>query len=261
MENYLTLKTEIKDQVATLWLARPEVHNALNDIMIREVSSFFTQIEENSRVRIIVIRGLGKSFCSGADLVWMKNAFTLSQQENLKESFELSDMFGLIFKSSKVVIGAVHGNVFGGGNGIVAACDLAYCLSDSKYSLSETRIGMAAASITPYLLQKMEASDLKELIFTARNFTGDEAAKYNLVNQSFSTANEMESYVNEIIQGIISNGSKAIAESKRLINQLTELGISEKMEQIPELLAKIRVSDEAQEGFSAFLEKRKPKWQ
>ena len=260
MENYLTLKTEINEYVITLWLARPDVHNALNDTMIREISTFFTQIEENDKIRIIVIRGLGKSFCSGADLLWMKKSFTLSEEENLKESLELSDMFGHIFKSSKVVIAAVHGNVFGGGNGIVAASDLSYCVADSKFSLSETRIGMAAASITPYLLQKMRASDLKELIFTARNFTGEEAANYNLINQSFSTPEKMESHLNEQINLILSNGRNAIIESKKLINQLTELAVSEKIEQIPNLLARIRISPEAQEGFSAFLEKRKPRW-
>ena len=260
MENYLTLNTDVKGEVVTLWLARPEVHNALNDTMIREISSFFMQIEEMRDIRVVVIRGRGKSFCSGADLAWMKQSFELNEVDNLKESYELSGMFGHIFKSSKVVIAAIHGNIFGGGNGIVAAADLAYCLSNSKFSLSETRIGMAAASITPYLLQKLHASDLKELIFTARNFNGTEAKGYKLVNQCFDNAQEMETHLETLIEGILHNGRKAIVASKKLINQLTEVGTEEKKEQIPDLLARIRVSDEAQEGFSAFLEKRKPKW-
>ena len=261
MENYLTLKTEIRGEVVTLWLARPEVHNALNDIMIREITSFFTHIEDIKQIRIVVIRGLGKSFCSGADLAWMKRSFALNAEENLRESFELSDMFGSIFKCTKIVIAAVHGNVFGGGNGIVAACDLAYCFADSKFSLSEARIGMAAASITPYLLQKLHASDLKELIFTARNFNGEEAKRYQMVNSCFSSSEEMESHLNVLVKEILSNGRNALVEAKRLINQLTEVAVTEKIKQIPDLLARIRVSDEAQEGFSAFLEKRKPKWQ
>ena len=170
-------------------------------------------------------------------------------------------MFGSIFKSSKIVIAAVHGNVFGGGNGIVAACDLAYCISNSKFSLSEARIGMAAASITPYLLQKLNTSDLKELIFTARTFTAEEAKEYQLVNKCFINLEEMDSHLQGLIDGILSNGRNALLESKKLINQLTEVAAIEKKKQIPDLLAQIRVSDEAQEGFSAFLEKRKPKWQ
>ena len=261
MENYLTLKAELKGEVITLWLARPDVHNALNDVLIREITSFFNQIEELKQIRIVVIRGLGKSFCSGADLAWMKRAFALSAEENLMESFELSNMFGSIFKSSKIVIAAVHGNVFGGGNGIVAACDLAYCISNSKFSLSEARIGMAAASITPYLLQKLNTSDLKELIFTARTFTAEEAKEYQLVNKCFINLEEMDSHLQGLIDGILSNGRNALLESKKLINQLTEVAAIEKKKQIPDLLAQIRVSDEAQEGFSAFLEKRIPKWQ
>jgi len=102
MVNFKTIVTELKGQVAILWLARPEVHNALNDIMIREISAFFMKIEENSEIRIIVIRGQGKSFCSGADLSWMKLAFSLTPEENLKESRELSNLFGQIFNSSKL---------------------------------------------------------------------------------------------------------------------------------------------------------------
>ncbi len=260
MEDYLTIKTQIKGEVITLWLSRPEVHNALNDLMIREISSFFTEIEENNKVRIVIIRGMGKSFCSGADLAWMKSSFTLNEAENLKESHQLSNMFNLIFKSNKVIIGAIHGNVFGGGLGLVAACDLAYCVTNAKFSLSETRIGMAAASITPYLLQKINPSNLKELIFTAKIFDGNEAVKYQLINQSFIDQEVMDIYLNSIIDQIIRNGKQAIVISKKLINQLTEIAVTEKIKQIPQLLAQIRVSPEAQEGFSAFLEKRKPKW-
>ena len=260
MDNYQTIKAEIKEHVATLWLARPDVHNALNDIMIREIISFFARIEEDGGIRIVVIRGSGKSFCSGADLMWMKKSFNLSESENLKESLELFEMFKVIFNSSKIVIAAVYGNVFGGGNGLVAVCDLAYCEVNSKFSLSETRIGMAAASITPYLLLKVHPADLKELIFTARSFSGEEAFRFQLVNQSFATTNEMESHLEEVIKQLLSNGRHAIMESKRLINQLTEKLVAENKEQIPDLLARIRVSPEAQEGFSAFLEKRKPKW-
>jgi len=260
MENYQTIKAEIKEHVAILWLNRPEVHNALNDIMIREITSFFTKINGAGEIRIVVIRGYGKSFCSGADLAWMKKSFTLSKPENLRESKELSEMFRVIFNSNKIVIASIHGNVFGGGIGLVAICDLAYCEANSRFSLSETRIGMAAASITPYLLLKVHPADLKELIFTARNFTGTEALKYQLVNQSFATTIEMESHLEGVITQILSNGRLAIMESKKLINQLTEKLLAENREQIPEILARIRVSPEAQEGFSAFLEKRKPKW-
>ncbi len=260
MKEFNTIVTELNDKVATLWLARPEVHNALDDIMIRELSTFFTKIEENSEIRLVVIRGKGRSFCSGADLNWMKRAFSLTAEENLKESKALSELFKVIYDSSKIVIAAVHGNVFGGGNGIVAVCDLAYCIDNAKFSLSETRIGMAAASITPYLLKKVHTADLKALIFSAMSFNGKDAVKYGLLNKSFPSLEFMELYLNSIISEILANGKLALIESKRLINRLTDLPMSKEMLQIPDLLARIRVSAEAQEGFSAFLEKRKPRW-
>jgi len=260
VKEFNTIVTELNGQVASLWLARPEVHNALDDMMIMELSRFFKKIGDHNEIRVVVIRGQGKSFCSGADLNWMKRAFNLTAAENLKESQELSELFNLIYNCSKIVIAAVHGNVFGGGNGIVAACDLAYCMDNAKFSLSETRIGMAAASITPYMLKKVHASDLKELIYTARNFDGQAAVNYGLLNQSFALAEDMDLHISKTIAEILGNGKQALFESKRLINRLTDHQIAEEMLQIPELLARIRVSKEAQEGFSAFLEKRKPKW-
>lgn len=260
MEEFNTIAIELNGQIITLWLARPEIHNALNDIMIHELSIFFTKIEEDSDIRLVVIRGQGRSFCSGADLNWMKRAFSLTDEENLRESEELSAMFALIFNSSKIVIAVVHGNVFGGGNGLVAACDLAYCVDNSKFSLSETRIGMVAASITPYMLKKVHAADLKELIFSARRFNGKEAVKYGLLNKSFPSPEFMELYLDTIIYEILANGKQALIESKRLINLLMEQSMAEQIGKIPDLLAQIRVSPEAREGFSAFLEKRNPKW-
>lgn len=260
MENYQTIAPELEGPIVTLWLSRPEVHNALNDIMIREISSFFLEIEGMNEIQMVILKGQGKSFCSGADLQWMKNASSLSAEENLRACKELSDMFSAIFNSSKITVAAVHGNVFGGGNGLVAACDLAYGMSETRFSLSETRVGMAAVSITPYLLQKIRASDLKELIFSAKSFNGEGAVKIGLLNQSFETTETLDRYIHEITTQILANGRQALITSKRLINRITIQTMEKEMEQIPELLAQIRVSQEAREGFSAFLEKRKPNW-
>jgi methylglutaconyl-CoA hydratase len=260
MENYQAIRVESNGPVVTLLLSRPEVHNALNAVMIREITRFFSEIEKSGEVRLVIIRGSEKSFCSGADLRWMKNAFSLSPTENLRESEELSAMFRTIFDSSKIVIAAVHGNVFGGGNGLVAVCDLAYSLHDARFSLSETRLGMTAASITPYLLQKIAASDLKDLIFTAKTFGGEEAVRFGLVNQSFPTHEAMDLHVNNIVDQVLANGIQALVTSKRLINQLTMTQMTGILEQVPRILAQIRISPEAREGFTAFLEKRKPNW-
>lgn len=261
MGNYQTIHPEFDGTVVTMWLSRPEVHNALDQVMIREIISFFSEAEKMDELRFVIIRGRGKSFCSGADLQWMKNAFNLTSGENLKESQELSLMYSSIFESSKIVLAAVHGNIFGGGNGLVAVSDLAYCLENSRFCLSEARIGMAAATITPYLLQKIKAADLKELIYSARSFNGEDAMKYGLVNQSFPSEDAMNRSINELIAQMTENGKMALPASKQLINKITFLNMAGEMEKIPELLANIRVSYEAQEGFKAFLEKRKPNWE
>jgi len=260
LKDFKTIATVTNGQVVTLWLARPETHNSFNDVMISEITTFFTELEREDNLRIIVIRGEGKSFCSGADLAWMRKSFTLTDQDNLKECEALSVMYKSIYHCSKMVIAAVHGNVFGGGVGLVAVCDLAYCVSNCRFSLSETRIGMAAASITPYLLQKIRPADLKELIFTAKSFDGEVAVRYGIVNQTLSDQEALDLYVNKITSSILANGKQAVKESKKLINRLSTKMMSEEIEHIPALLAKIRVSAEAQEGFTAFLKKRAPQW-
>jgi len=261
MEKFQTIKIEFDGSVVTLWLSRPEVHNALNSTMTREIIQFFAALEEMNFIRMVVIRGKGPSFCSGADLREMKSAILLEPDENMRECQELSGLFASIFNSSKIVVAMVHGNVFGGGNGLVAAADLAFGTNECRFSLSETRIGMAAASITPYLLKKLSSSELKELVFTAREFTGTEAVRNGLLNQSYATTEELEIKMASLIHQIQKNGKTAMASSKKLINNLTMLAWSKQLEQIPELLAEIRISPEAQEGISAFLEKRKPNWE
>jgi len=261
MEKFQTILSERQGSVVTLWLNRPEVHNALNERLILELTSFFTEIEDDPDIRIVILRGKGTSFCSGADLLWMKNGLQLSQEENLRECRELSELFATIYRSSKIVIAVVHGNVFGGGNGLVAVCDFAFCDSGASFSLSETRIGMVAASITPYLMQKIRIAELKNLVFSARHFTGDEAAQLGLVNRTFPSTDLVNRYVGELILLVLANGKEALKESKYLINRLSMLSMASEILQIPAILARIRISKEAQEGFSSFLEKRRPNWQ
>ena len=260
MSTYTTLKYIEKDQIATIYFARPEVHNALNNIMIEEIISIFKEIENNPSIRIVILRGEGKSFCSGADLSWMKKSFTLTPEENLKECETLAQLFSTIYSSSKVVIAAIHGNAYGGAIGIIATCDLAYCVNNAKFVLSEAKLGVVAATITPYLLLKINHSQLKELIFTAKLFDGPNAMELNLVNNSYDSEEKLDLELDKITTQILQNGTQAIIESKKLLNKLVLNNISSFKDSLPQLLAKTRVSPEAKEGFTAFLEKRKPDW-
>jgi methylglutaconyl-CoA hydratase len=262
MQNsFETIFTELKDKVAFLKLNRPEQHNALNRTMVQELTRFFRHIGDDPRVQVVVMRGEGRSFCSGADLLWMKNSVNLTPEENLKESEELSELFETIRGCSKVVIGMAHGSIYGGGNGLLAACDLAYCLDDCRFSLSETRIGLAAATIAPYLLFRMPAHAVKELVFTAQLFNGAEARSTGLVNRSFASQEEMEDHVNQTLDSILRGGPASLIESKKLINNLSGFMFPEETSnEMARILAGLRVSPEAQEGMQAFVEKRKPNW-
>jgi methylglutaconyl-CoA hydratase len=262
MQNsYENIQVTAEGQVAKLWLNRPEQHNAFNRNMVRELTSFFHEAGQSADLRIILMQGNGKSFCAGADLQWMKNSINLSPAENIKETAELSAMLQAIYNCGKVVIGMAHGNIFGGGNGLLAACDLAYCTADSRFSLSETRIGLVAATIAPFLLNRMTPSVVKELVFTAQFFDGNQAERAGLVNRSFSLPEEMESYIDHLIYAVLNGGPVSVTTSKQLINRLTgTLYPEETMDSLAELLATTRISEEAQEGMTAFLEKRKPDW-
>lgn len=259
--NYETIEFTINGKVAHLRLNRLEQHNAMNRTMVLELTRFFREADSSDQIMVVTISGNGKSFCSGADLLWMKNSVELSEDENHRETLELSEMFEAISHCSKVVIGMAHGNIFGGGNGLLAACDMAYCTHDSRFSLSETRIGLVAATISPYLIRRIQPSLVKEMVFTAVRFDGIRAEATGLVNRSFGTREEMGRYVMEVINAILQGGPNSILDSKQLINRLSEYCFPDMIyEEMARMLAVTRVSKEAQEGMLAFLEKRKAKW-
>lgn len=261
MDNFEYINVEQNKFITTLWLNRPQKHNALFPELMEEVIDFFHSVEDDQDCRVVVIRGNGISFCAGADLKWMSDAYSLSDEENLNESRLLSKFFSTIYKTSKVTIGIAHGNIFGGGNGLLAACDIAYGLDDAVFSLSETRLGLIAASISQYMLLKIKPSVYKELIFTARRFNGKEAAEIGLLNKSFHSQSELESHLKSTLESILKAGPKSLVGSKNIINQLLDpLHSDGIIENIPKLFAEVRLSSEAHEGFSAFLEKRKPHW-
>lgn len=261
MTNTKNIFIENHGAVETLWLNRPEKYNALNPDLMREVIQYFQEIENNTALRIVVIRGKGSSFCAGADLNWMNESANLSAEENLQDSRLLTDFFSTIYYSSKITIAVAHGNIYGGGNGIVAASDLAFALSGSRFSLSETRLGLIAATITPFMLQRLHPSTYKLLVFSARPFDGDQAQQIGLVNQAFDTYQMLDDYLEALLDAMLKGGPNALGGSKRLINELLDPAKSQEVkERIPKLLADMRVTDEAREGFAAFLEKRKPNW-
>ena len=260
MKNYKTIELEIKNEVGIIWLNRPEIHNAFNEVMIAELIEMFKGIKENDEVKIVVLRGRGKSFCAGADLNWMRNVANYSYDDNYKESLNLSNCFYEIYTCPKPTIAIVHGAAIGGANGLLAACDFAYADENTTFSLSEVKIGIVPACISPYVTKRVGEYGSKELMLTGKRFKGEEAAYHRLVNKSLPT-NQMEDYLEEVIALLKTSGPKAMSHCKNLIYDISnKLTLQEAIGYTAKMIADIRASEEGQEGMAAFLEKRKPNW-
>jgi len=258
-KKYETLKFEIKNNIVTIWLNRPEVHNAFNGKMLFELSDILQEINTSKEIRVVIFTGEGKSFSAGADLNWMKEMINYSYEENLKDSEMISKVFYLIYTLTKPVIAAINGATIGGGMGFVGASDIIIASDKAKFGLSEVRIGLVPACISPYLFRKAGEGALKELFITGMRFTPEKALKINLINYVIEHKKLLE-FAYEIAEKLRMCGPDAIAVCKKLFYQVPDMDIETAYNYTTDEIAKLRISDEAQEGMKAFLEKRKPQW-
>ena len=258
--NYTTIQIETVNQIATVWLNRPKIHNAFNEVMISELIDAFNELGKNNSVRIILLRGKGKSFCAGADLNWMRGVANYSYEQNFQESLNLSKCFFAIYTCPKPTIAVVHGAAIGGANGLLAACDFAYADENTTFSLSEVKIGIIPACISPYVYKRVGEYNAKELMLTGKRFKGPEAEKKGLVNKSLKES-ELQAYVEDICAHLWTSGPEAMKLCKSLLFDVAnEWSMDDALVKTAEIIAQIRASEEGQEGMAAFLEKRKPKW-
>lgn len=260
MQEFSTIELVFNKSVATVSLNRPDIRNAFNEVMISELINCFESLQKREDVRIIVLRGNGKAFCAGADLNWMRDVAKYSYEENYRESLQLSKCFYAIYSSPKPTIAMVHGAAIGGANGLLAACDMAYCDNETIFSLSEVKIGIVPACISPYVIKRVGEYGARELMLTGRRINGSEAQSFKLVNKSLP-AGELDAHVNGVIELLQSSGPKAVAQCKVLIDQVTnQITLEEALTYTAKMIADIRASEEGQEGMAAFLGKRKPNW-
>ena len=261
MKEYQTIELETINKVATIWLNRPAVHNAFNNVMIAEITECFTTLSESSEVLAIILRGRDKSFCAGVDLNWMRDVAVQSYEENFQESRKLANCFYTIYTCKKPTIALVHGVSLGGANGLLSACDLAYCDDNATFSLSEVKIGIVPACISPYVIKRVGEYGAKDLMLTGKRIKGKEAENYKLVNKSFETFAKLEENISSVIELLRTSGPQAISHCKRLIYDVSnKLSFDEVHDYTAKMIADIRASEEGQEGMAAFLEKRKPNW-
>jgi methylglutaconyl-CoA hydratase len=260
MTTFQTIEFEQKGDLGIVWLNRPEIHNAFNEVMIAELITAFEAINEMKEIRVVILRGRGKSFCAGADLNWMRGVAGYSYEQNYKESLNLSKCFYTIYTCKKPTIAMVHGAAIGGANGLLSSCDFAYADENTTFSLSEVKIGIIPACISPYVIKRVGEYSAKELMITGKRIKGAEAEHHRLVNKSLP-ADKLENHVNGIIDMLRTSGPVAMTQCKSLIYNISNKEtLEEALESTARMIAEIRQSEEGQEGMAAFLEKRKPGW-
>ena len=250
---------EVKDEEyqRDIRLNRAELHNAFNAEMIEELTGAFSELP--TEVRAVQLSGAGKSFCAGADLNWMKSMVEYTMEENREDSLKLFDMFSAIRNCRVPVLGKVHGNVFGGGLGLVAACDIVVAEESTKFCFSEVNLGLVPAVISPFVFDKVAEKSAREWMLSGKVFSATEAFFAGLVNH-VGTAQEAGEFVDLELNRIISCGREAVSATKALLNQLKGLSWEERRRETARVIAERRVSEEGQEGLRSFLQKKSPDW-
>ncbi len=251
---------EIKDsnKIRVVTLNRPEVHNAFNDEFIQEMVDVFTKTSKESEIQIVVINSNGKSFCAGADLNWMKKMIDYSLEENKEDSFKLVKLFDSINDLPQFVVGVVQGHVFGGGLGIVAACDYVMSLDTPLFSFSEVRLGLLPAVISKYTYPKMGYSNARAYMSSGLRFDAHKAKEMNLVHE---VTHDLNASLDKLLISLLKAAPNSMRKAKDFCFQIDGYLNQENYDDWSvSVISKLRISDEGQEGMNALLEKRSPSW-
>ncbi len=260
MSDYSNIEIQDHKGFREIKLNRPEKKNALNTLMIRELTEAFRESCESRGIVVIVLSGKGDLFCSGADLEWMKGSMDQPYEEYFKESQKLGELFQAVYQCSKIVISKVRKGCYGGANGLVAASDLALATIDTQFAFSEVKLGLVPATIAPYVMLKLGPMHSRKLMLTARVFNALEAKEANLINYAGSEG-ELEEYTDSLLRDILKNGPEALSNTKKLIREIEGVFLDrELMNRCAKSIAEARSGSEGQEGIRAFFEKRNPYW-
>lgn len=249
-----------KRGVATLTLNRPDVHNAFDDTLIALLNTEIDRHAADPSVHVLLLKAEGKSFSAGADLGWMKRMVTYSREDNLRDSEELERLMQGLYSFPKPVVAMVQGAAFGGAVGLVSCCDIAIASEHAAFCLSEVKLGLAPAVISPYVIAAIGARQASRYFLTAERFNAQTAQTLGLVHEVVPTE-ELESRTESLLTALLNNGPEALEASKALIQEIHSASSPEIRRYTTQLIARLRTSEEGQEGLSAFFEKRQPNWQ
>ena len=244
----------------TITLSRPEVRNAFNDEVIAEITQAFQTAAASAEVRAVVLAAEGPAFCAGADLNWMRRMADYTRTENLADAAKLAEMLRVMYACPKPTIARIQGDVVAGGMGLVAACDMAVAVDSAGFCLSEVKLGLIPATISPYVVRAMGARAAHRYVLTAERFSAQEAHRIGFVHEVVP-ADQLDAKVAELVKALVSASPNAVRSGKELVQTVAGREIDGALiAQTVEGIADIRSSSEGKEGVQSFLQKRKPGW-
>ena len=253
--------TEIDGPIGIVTLNNPEKHNAFDDVLIADLTAALRILDANAAIRVVVLSAVGKSFSAGADLNWMKRMASYSQEENLRDAMALATLMRTLHTLCKPTIARVQGAALGGGVGLVACCDMAVGTHNATFSLSEAKLGLIPAVISPYVIAAIGERAAHRYFLTAERFDAGEAFRLGLLHEIAPNDDEMDERINDLTTALMNCSPNAIAEGKQLIAAVAGKSIDDSlMRDTAERIAGVRASEEGREGLGAFLEKRKARW-
>ena len=257
---YMTLEIEMKGPVGTIWMNRPEMHNAFDETLITELTAACTALDDDKDVRVVVLAGRGKSFSAGADLNWMKRAANNGVEDNLNDARALAGMLRVLAEMKKPTIARVQGAALGGGMGLAAACDIAVASTKAVFATSEVKFGIIPSAISPYVLRAIGARQAYRYFQSAERISAERAREIGLVHEAVE-ADELDAKVQEIVTALLQGGPLSQSAAKDLIRAVNNQSINDNLvEDTAHRIAHLRATPEAREGISAFLDKRSPAW-
>ncbi|MEP7206319.1 MAG: enoyl-CoA hydratase/isomerase family protein [Casimicrobiaceae bacterium] len=255
-----TIAIERRDHIALVTLARPEVHNAFNAVLIRELTAALETIDGDTAVRAVVLKGAGRTFCAGADLNWMRETSIYTKAQNLADARALAHLLHTLDTLRKPTVACVHGAAYGGGVGLVACCDIALASRDAVFALSEAKLGIIPATISPYVIEAIGARQARRFFLSCERFSAVEAMRIGLVHD-VAPDDALDARVNEILAALLLAGPAAQRACKELVRAVAHRPIDAAMiDDTAQRIATVRATPEGKEGIAAFLEKRPAAW-
>jgi methylglutaconyl-CoA hydratase len=260
MPAYQHIITDRTGPVLRVWLNRPELRNAFNPQLIDELATCFTGVRGDAGIRAVLLGGRGPFFCAGADLNWMAEMVHYTSEQNYQDALRLAEMLEAIDTCPAAVIGVVQCGAYGGALGLMACCDIVVCDMEARFAFTEVRLGLAPATIAPYVIAKIGVSHARSMMIAGQGFDAPHAQHIGLVHR-LVPVESLEQAAQAMAQNVLLAGPAAVVHTKQLLRELAGAPSTEVKESTAKLIAELRAGEEGQEGLDAFIKKRQPRWQ